>query len=197
MAKRKIKSHLLIRNKFLGSLLYFRDKSDRGCLKLSFKNKIADFVKYTDIPTTKLVPLKLDNPINLDISYKFEDNLLEIKKITDKKEKREFYKMPLPVSTCLFIVRMKDWSLLDSDDNKSNSPLILIPPSQNKSVVIIFSFFGTNGQPIAPAEYSCTMGTIDLPENNLNKFGIGIAEDKDKNEINNFIIKIPYQAKEI
>lgn len=194
MAKRKIKSHLLIENKFLGSLLYFKDKSDRGCLKLSFKNKIADFVKYTDIQTIKPVPLKLANSINIDISYKFKDSILEIKKIIDKKVEREFYKMPLPVSTHLFIIRIKDWSLLDSDDKKLHSPLILIPSSQNKSVAIIFSFFGINGQPIAPAEYSCTMGIIDLPENNLNKFGIGIVEDKDNNEINNFIIKIPYQA---
>lgn len=194
MAKQKIKSHLLIEDKFLGSVLYFKDKSNRGCLKFSFKNKIADFIKYTDIPTTKPVPLKLDTPINLDISYKFEDSLLEIKKIIDKKEEREFYKMPLPVSTSLFIIRIKDWSLLDTDDKKSHSPLVLTPPSKNNSVAIIFSFFDVNGKPITQSEYPCTMGIIDLPESNLNKLGIGISEDKDNNEINNFIIKIPYQA---
>lgn len=194
MAKQKIKSHLLIGDKFLCSILYFKDKSDRGCLKISFKNKIADFIKYTDVPTTKPVPLKSDTPINLDISYKFKDSLLEIKKVVNKKEKREFYKMPIPVSTSLFIIRIKDWNLLDDDDKKSHSPLILTPPSQNKNVAIIFSFFDVNGKPITQNEYPCTMGIIDLPENNLSKFGIGIAEDKDNNEINNFIIKIPYPA---
>lgn len=192
MAKKKIKSHLLIEDKFLGSILYFKDKFNRGCIKLSFKNKIADFVKYTDTPTTKPVPLKLDSSINLDISYKFKDSLLEIKKVVNKKWVREFYKIPIPVSTCLFIIRIKDWSLLD-DDKKSHSPLILTPPSQNKSVAIIFSFFNINGQPISPTEYPCTMGIIDLPEDNLSKFCIGIAEDKNNNEINNFIIKIPYK----
>lgn len=192
MTKQKIKSHLLIGDKFLGSLLYFKDKSNRGCLKLSFKNKIADFVKYTDIPTTKPVPLKLDNPISLDISYKFEDNLLEIKKVVNKIVEREFHKMPIPVSTCLFIIRIKDWSLLDCDNKKTNSSLVLEPPSQNKSAAIVFSFFGINGKPITH-DYPCNMGIIDLPENDLKQFGIGIAEDNN-NELNNFIIKIPYQA---
>lgn len=193
MAKQKIKSHLLIEDKFLCSILYFKDKYDLGCLKLSFKNKIADFVKYTDISSTKPVPLKLDNPINLDISYKFNDNLLEIKKIVNKKIEREFYKMPIPVSTYLFIIKIKNWNLLDFDDKKSNNPLVLKSPGKNKSVAIIFSFVGVNGEPITPKEYACTMGIIDIPKENFNKFCIGIAEDKNNIEINNFIIKIPYQ----
>ena len=84
----KIKSHLLIGNKFLGSLLYFKDASGRGCLKLSFKNKIADFVVGSDVPTTLPAPAMLTDPITLDVSYKFEDSLLEVKKMLNGKPDR-------------------------------------------------------------------------------------------------------------
>ncbi|OGZ16508.1 MAG: hypothetical protein A3H76_04425 [Candidatus Lloydbacteria bacterium RIFCSPLOWO2_02_FULL_54_12] len=185
------KSHLLIQNKFLGSLLYFKDRDGRGCLKLSFKNKIAGFVKGTAVPTTLPVPLKLADPISLDVSYKFQDSLLQVKKIVNGKTEREFYKIPLPVSTCLFIIRIKDWHLLD-DAKLSNSPLVLTPPSLSNSVAIVFSFLGANGQPIAPREYNCLMGTIDLPEDPLKTFCVGITEDPNNNESNGFIIQIPF-----
>lgn len=193
MKRNIIKSHLLIGHKFLGALLYFKDEDDRGCLKLSFKNKIADFVKGTDVPTTKLVPVKLNNPIQLDISYKFLDSLLEVKKIINKIVEREFYKISLPVKTPLFILKIKDWHLLD-DAKLSKYPLILTPPNQVNSIAIVFSFLSANGQPIAPKEYSGPMGTIDLPETGigLNKFCIGIAEDKNNDGTNNFIIKLPF-----
>lgn len=191
MKKDTIKSYLLIGHKFLGTLLYFKDKADRGCLKLSFKNKVADFVKGTDVPTTKPTLLKLNSPIQLDISYKFQDSTLELKKIINGKPEREFYKIPVPIQTSLFILQIKDWHLLD-DAKPSNQPLILAPPSQCNSVAIVFSFLGTDGQPIAPKEYSVPMGTIDLPESDLNKFCIGIAEDKSNNETNSFIIKLPF-----
>ena len=191
MKKDTIKSHLLIGHKFLGTLLYLKDKDGRGCLKLSFKNKIADFVKGTDVPTMKPVPVKLNNLIQLDISYKFQDSLLEVKKIINGKPEREFYKIPVPISTSLFILQIKDWHLLDNTE-PSILPLVLTPPNQCNSVAIVFSFLGADGQPIAPKEYSSPMGTIDLPENSLNKFCIGIAEDKSNNETNNFILKLPF-----
>jgi hypothetical protein len=187
---KEIKSYLQIDQKFLGTLLYFKDKSNRGCIKLSFKNKISDFVKGTNIQTTLPVLAKLSTPISLDVSYKFQDGLLEVKKIINGKIDREFYKVSLPISTCLFIIRIKDWSLLDNAKT-SSSPLLLTPPSPNKSVAIIFSFFGTNGLPIAPKGYDCVMGIIDLPEAPLDKFCIGIAEDPNNNEINGFTIEIP------
>lgn len=189
--KQTIKSHLLIQNKFLGSLLYFKDKDGRGCLKLSFKNKIAGFVKATDVPTALPVLLKLDDPISLDISYKFQDSLLEIKKVINGRIQREFYKIPLPVSTCLFIIRIKDWNSLN-DAQRTASPLVLTPPSGSNSIAIVFSFLGANGQPIAPKEYDCLMGTIDLPENPLKTFCIGIAEDSNKDEVNGFIVQVPF-----
>lgn len=189
---KKIKSHLLINNKFLASLLYFKDKNGRGCLKLSFKNKIADFVKGTDVPTTLPVLSRLTNPITLDISYKFVDNLLEVKKIVNSKTEREFYKVPLPIQTCLFLIRIKDWQQLD-DAPQSSSPLVLTPPSTGNSVVVVFSFLSGNGQSIAPKEYNCIMGTIDLPESSLRTFCIGIANDPVNNDPNGFLLQIPFQ----
>lgn len=193
MKKSIIKSYLLIGHKFLGTLLYFKDKDGRGCLKLSFKNKIADFSKGTDVPTTKLVPLKLNHPIQLDISYKFQNSLLEVKKIINEKTEREFYKISLPVKTALFVLRIKDWRLLD-DAKSSKYPLILTPPNRGNSIAIVFSFLSASGQPIAPKEYPSSMGTVDLPETGigLNKFCIGITEDKTNNGTNGFIIELPF-----
>ena len=187
--KQKIKSYLQIQDKYLGTLLYFKDTQNRGCIKLSFKNKITGFVKETNIKTNLPVPAKLDRPISLDISYKFEDSLFEVKKIIDRKLEREFYKIPLPISTYLFIIRIKDWHNLDKAEPSTN-PLILTP-KQSSSVAIVFSFLGTNGKPIAPKEYNCLMGTIDLPESPLSTFCIGIAEDTN-NEKNAFIVQFPY-----
>lgn len=175
----------------MGTLLYFQDRANRGCLKLSFKNKIDGFVKMTDVPTTMPVPVKLTDPMGLDISYKFQDSLLEVKKIIGGKIEREFYKIPLPISNYLFIVRIKDWHLLD-DAEVSDSPLTLTPPDD--SVAITFSFCGENCLPFQAPQYHCTagMGTISLPESPLNQLCIGIAEDVNPDIINDFNLMIPY-----
>ena len=187
----KIKSRLLIGNKYLGSLIYFKDADGRGCLKLSFKNKIADFNVGSDVPTILPAPAKLTDPITLDVSYKFQDSLLEVKKMVNGTPDPAFYKITLPVTTCLFLIRIKDWRLLD-DATPSKSPLVLTPPSQSNSVAVIFSFLGANGQPIAPKEYSTIMGTIDLPEDPLKTFCIGIADDPTNNDPNGFLLQIPF-----
>lgn len=189
----KIKSRLLIGGKYLGSLLYFKDAEGRGCLKLSFKNKIADFNVGSDVPTTLLALPKETDPITLDVSYKFPDSLLEVKKMVDGKPDpdRAFYKITLPVTTCLFLIRIKDWHLLD-DATPSTSPLVLTPPSASNSVVVVFSFLGANGQPIAPKEYNTMMGTVDLPEDPLKTFCIGIADDPNNTDPNGFLLQIPF-----
>ena len=194
----KKKSHLLIQNKFLGALLYFKDKDGRGCLKLSFKNKIAGFVKSTDVGTTMPVALKLDDPISLDVSYKFQDSLLEVKKIVNGKIEPEFYKIPLPISGYLFFIKIKDWRLLD-DVPQSNNALVLTPPTGSISVVIIFSFADLNGLPSKPPQYDCPigMGAIDLPENHLNQFFIGIAEDPDNSSANGFNLYVPFPPEKL
>ncbi|TXI92369.1 MAG: hypothetical protein E6Q34_06550 [Burkholderiaceae bacterium] len=193
----EIKSHLLIGNKYLGSLLYFKDAQGRGCLKLSFKNKVADFTRGTDVPTTLPVPVKRTDPTTLDISYKFPDSLLEVKEIVNGKTERAFYNVPLPISGILFMIRIKDWQTLDDDQPKPN-PLVLTPPTNKNSVVIIFSFLGENGLPFTAGGYQPVegMGTIDLPENPLNTFCIGLAEDPNNNSTNGFELIVPLPKKD-
>lgn len=193
----EIKSHLLIGNKYLGSLLYFKDAQGRGCLKLSFKNKVADLTRGTDVPTTLPVPIKRSDPTTLDISYKFEDSLLEVKEIVNGKTERAFYNVPLPISGILFMIRIKDWQALD-DDQPKPSPLVITPPTNTNSVAIMFSFLGENGLPFTTGGYQPVegMGTIDLPESPLNKFCIGLAEDPSNNSANGFELMVPLPKKD-
>ncbi|MFA6386375.1 MAG: hypothetical protein WCW04_01210 [Candidatus Paceibacterota bacterium] len=178
MSKKDKKSRILIGDRLLGTLLYTRDKKNRGYLKFSIKNKIINFVKSTDVPTKLPVVLKLNKPTSLEISYKFKDRLLGIKRMVDGKFEREFYKVIIPIESCLFILRVKDYSFYDKYI-KNKDVLVLNPPSiNNKSVAIIFSFLGKNGAPFSHPDYNCgMMGMIDLPEIELNKLCIGIAED--------------------
>ena len=138
------------------------------------------------------MPIKRTNPTTLDISYKFPDNLLEVKEIVNGKTERAFYKVPLPVSGVLFMIRIKDWQTLDNDQPKPN-PLVLTPPTNTNNVVIIFSFLGENGLPFTAGGYQPTegMGTIDLPESPLNMFCIGLAEDPNNNSANGFELVVP------
>lgn len=189
-----MKSYIQIDGKYLGTLLYFKDAAGRGCIKLSFGNKIGGFVKMTDVPSTMPVPLKLTDPMSLDISYKFADSLLEVKKIINGKIEREFYKIPLPISNYLFIVRIKDWKTLD-DAELSDNPLVLTPPSAtNPSVAVTFSFLGENSLPFQAPQYQCPMGMrpTDLPESPLNKFCIGIGEDANPDPVNGFNLMVSY-----
>jgi len=172
-----IKSHLLVQDRFIAALLYFKDKNGRGHLKLSFKNKLQGFTKGTDLRTTLPVPAKLNIPIGIDVSYKFLDSLLEVKKIVDHKIEREFYDVVLPIQTCLFVVKIKDWKSLDISTAAKN-PLILDPPTDDKGIAVVFSFLNNEGRPVTPKEYSSLMGVIDLPETfPMNKFCIGVSGD--------------------
>lgn len=113
------------------------------------------------------------------------------------KPDRAFYPVPLPVSNCLFFIRIKDWNLLD-DAETSDSPLILKAPNTGGSVVIIFSFLGENGQPFVPPQFSVAgMYPIDVPETPLDTFCIGIAEDPANTSVNGFEIHIPYPKQNI
>ena len=196
MKTKKIKSHLLIENRILGSLVYFTDKEGRGCLKLSFKNKIADFVIGTNVPTSLPAPLALTTPITLDLSYKFQDHLLEVKKMIDKKPQPNFFNVPSPFKSWLFTIKLRDWHLLEIYKKKPRSPLHLTPPSANPSIIVIFSFLGAEGSPFKPHEYDCRMGTIKLPRTSDDTFCIGVAEDVNPSQTNDFIIGIPFPLKD-
>ncbi len=143
------------------------------------------------------VPIKRTDPTTLDISYKFPDSLLEVKEIVNGKTERAFYDVPLPISGILFMIRIKDWQVLDDDQPKPN-PLVLTPPTNTNSVVIMFSFLGENGLPFTAGGYQPAegMGMIDLPESPLNKFCIGLAEDPNSNSANGFELMVPFPKKD-
>ncbi len=196
MSKPLIKSRLLLGNKHLGALFYDKKGDGRGYLKLSFKNKIAGFVKGSDVPTTMPASLKLEEPVKIELSYKFNDNLFSVKKIIDgRKPAYEFYKVSVPPQTCLFYLRIKDWHLLD-DASHSPNPLVLNLSGNCNSIAVIFSFLDKNERPLSPPEYSDTlMGCIDLPEKKLKRLCIGVAPDPNNNESNNIVIMLPLLAK--
>ncbi|HUX35551.1 MAG TPA: hypothetical protein VMV71_00795 [Candidatus Paceibacterota bacterium] len=190
--KGTIKSHLLIGNKFLGALVYFKDAQGRGALKLSFKNKFMGFNRGSDVMTTLPVPLKATTPVSLDLSYKFLDSILELKKMDNGKIEPEFYDVPIPISQCLFFLRIRDWRSQLEDDSPSKNPLVLTPPSEGKDAAVVFSFLAPNGRPPVPRGYECLMATITLPENPLNTFCIGVLNDANPNpNPNDFAIYIP------
>jgi hypothetical protein len=189
MSNVKIKSHLLIGNRFLGTFFYDKDVVSRGYFKLSFANKIMGFVTGSDVMTTLPVLPKLTTPVHLELSYKFEDSLLEVEKIISGKKERAFYDVKIPISSCLFYIRIKQWQSLDVAQYPEN-PLVLDPSTKGDSVAIIFSFIGPNGKPFSPG-YDCLMGMIDIPENPLKRFCIGIAADDGSTNPNDISVYIP------
>jgi len=194
MSKKDIKSRVLIGDRLIGTLLYTTDKNGKGYLKFSLKNKLANFVKsaevLVDVPIKYLTTLKLTEHTSIEISYKFQDSLLELKRIVSGKLDREFHKIPLPVKSFLFILRIKDYHFYDKY-SKNRDVLVLPPPRNgNKSVAVLFSFIGEQGVPFKHPKYNFGLcGVIDLPEKNLNKLCIGITEDKyESNQSVEFII---------
>jgi hypothetical protein len=192
MSRPFIKSRLQIGNKLLGDLFYDKDAEGRSYIKLSFNNKIAGLFKWSNVPTLKPALLKSDQPTRLEVSYKFPDNLFALKMLTNGKWNREFHKMPLPHTSCLFIVRIKDPNLLteSTDDGRA----LVLDPLEGSAVSIIFAFPGSDGIPRVPLEYpGLRMASIDLPESPLNKLWIGIANDPSNNFKEGFVLSFPFQ----
>ncbi len=196
MSKPLLKSHILVGEKLLGSLFYFKDTKGRSSLKLSFKNKIGNFSMWADSEHLKN---KLELPpstedVSFDLSYKFTDNLLEIKRQVGEKIERHFHKIPFPPKNYLFILKIKDWHILNDATHKVDT-LSLNLPDHNSSLSVFFSFLGTNGLPFAPEDYLQEIGrtiSADLPETDFPKICIGTVENKNNTELYNLVIKIPY-----
>lgn len=130
--------------------------------------------------------------VGLDISYKFRDSLLEVKKVSEGKVIREFYAVPLPMKACLFTLQLRDWEMLDVCTNPPEWPLSLTPSGPSNSVVVIFSFLGPEGLPLKPPQYDCPiMRSIELPEEVNNSFWIGIAGDPNPSLTHDFVLGIP------
>ncbi len=196
MAKPLLKSHILLGSKLLGSLFYFKDTEGRSSLKLSFKNKLGSFTMWADSEhlKNKLALPASNEEVSFDLSYKFADNLLEVKRQIGIKIERHFHKIPFPPKNYLFILKIKDWHILNEAIDTKDS-LTLNLPDHTDSVSVFFSFLGVNGLPFAPEDYMQEMGrtvSADLPEADFPKICIGTVEDNNNTESYNLVIKIPY-----
>jgi hypothetical protein len=191
------KAHILLNDKFLGSLIYMKDNKDRAYLKLSFKKKVSDYVKWTDIATTLPAELEKTEHASFDVSYKFEDNLLEVKRQVGSNEDRSFYHVPFPPNNLLFILKIKDWHTLDTVIHGPQDLILPISDQQN-TAFIFFSFVAPNGLPFTPGKLVGTEFRItcaDLPEKDFPKICVGIAEIPDDGEVLGMVLKIPYPIK--
>jgi hypothetical protein len=198
MSKPISKSYITLNDKLLGSLLYLKDKNGKSYLKFSFKNKTKNLIKWSDTPTLLPAELQQEEEVSVDLSFKFEDKLLEYKRQIGEKITREFYKVNFPTDNLLFIAKLRDIHLLDDAPTKGDKiPLVIGDPT--KTAFIYFSFTSDNGLPFTPGELLQIDGAeikviaADLPEKDFPYLCVGITEVPNDTEPYNLIIKIPYQ----
>jgi hypothetical protein len=188
-------------NRLLGSLIYFLDSKDRPCLKISFKNKVGGAKmwskdRFTDTETELANDFQ---DLSLDVSYKFQDGLLELKReVPGNKPERKFLLVPQPPTSYLFLVRINDLEILNIA-TLAEDHLVLEPPVTTKQVAVFFSFAGADGRPLLPDEYANDYGKSiiqEIPhEKPYDKIWIGIVEDTPHTYPFNLLIKIPEYKK--
>ncbi|MBU6370832.1 MAG: hypothetical protein KGH93_01645 [Patescibacteria group bacterium] len=186
-------------NHLLGTVLYYKDTKGRPCLKFSIKAKMIGDLWVQDKKTGEkksFLPTP-SSEMSGDISYKFKDNLLEIKtEVPGERPRRLMTEVPVPPENYLFLIRLKDWEHLPIETPDENA-LILAPSWSCKEVVIFTSFAGVEGKPFFPgdeilkAKEGRTI-TLDLPlEKPFSRIYIGIGEDIGNDEKYPLIIKAP------
>lgn len=194
------KCHLILgEDKLLGSLLLLKDKNSRDALKFSLKSKLDQTTVWHDDLLTgerKKLEEPKGNPLSFDISYKFSDNLLEIKREIPKQEPfRKFLKLEPPFKSYLFALRIQNWqTTLPRVHVKADSLLLMANPDEEK-VIVFFSFLGENGLPFLDSNYMNEKGrtiAADLPfPPPFSKICIGVAPDPDNNEEMDLTFQIP------
>lgn len=186
-------------NRALGSLLYFKDRDQRYCLKLSFKNKVSPTRIWKENLESKEITNSIDSQISqsIDISYKFVDSILEIKtESIGNKPTPRFIKVPNPPQSNLFFIRIKDWQGLEEVKVKEED-LLLEPPTPFKSIAVIFSFSSQIHKPFMAAEYAKNINgrtkCYEIPFQNFpyDKLWVGITEDSQPEIEFNLAIKVP------
>jgi hypothetical protein len=138
----------------------------------------------------------LTSPIRVELTYKFEDEILMVKKIP-KKDKPTYavYSSPIPANTVLFYLRIKDWRSL-SVSGATSSPLIL-PEQESEDIAVIFSFAGQGGRPYSTPYEDVTMGEIRFPNAKVSRFYVGTTPDPDNTGQDGLRIYIPYLSKAV
>lgn len=200
----EMKKHLFLEgNRLLGSLLYYQDAQGRPYLKFSIKHKVAGNLWVQERKTGKeksFLPTQAAE-MSADASYKFADNLLELKtQIPGERPRPLMTEVPTPPQNYLFMIRLKDWEHLPVDIPDADS-LMLAPPWSCNEIVIFISFPGVEGKPFMPEdgvmkEVEGRTIVINLPlAAPYDKVWIGIGEDKGNNEKYPLTIKGPNYRK--
>ncbi len=187
--------------KLVGSFLFFNDAAGRPCFKFSLKPKLgAAEVSFEDKNTGERTKLTVAPPpeMSVDVSYKFDDRLLELKRQEPgKSPERHFIKTPEVPIAYLFSVRIKNCELLPVIPVEPGM-FELKPPISAEKVAVIFSFVGEEGRPFMIDEYLKAEGRtiiIDLPNNPpFDKLYVGVVGESENNEPYDLTIKAPNYA---
>jgi len=188
---------LLIGNKWLGSVLYFLDSKKRAHLKVTVKTKIggANLWRLDIASGEKTSLMEPDSEyVSLDISYKYEDSLIEIKQEKSaQKTKRKFVKIPLPVVVYLFTLKIKDWQYCSTVAVQESD--IIITTKGETGIVIFFSFPSEDGKAFVDPKYIGKTGRlipIDLPTSPpRNKLLIGFTEEDLSTQDEDLTFQVP------
>ena len=196
----KMKKRLFLNgNHFLGDLVYYEDAEKRPSLKFSIKHKMSGdlWVQERDTGKTKSFLSNKCLEMSGDISYKFRDNLLELKtELPGNEPQRLMTEVPTPPQNYLFMIRLKDWGHLPVRVPDTDS-LMLAPNWPCEEIVIFVSFAGIEDKPFMPEDgvmkkIEGRTILIDLPlQKPYDKVWIGIGEDSGNMEKYPFIIKAP------
>jgi hypothetical protein len=199
MNKILLKKYLFLEgNRLLGALIFYEDSEGRPCLKLSIEHKIGQGDLWVEeLKTEKQKSFLPTTPQEMsgDISYKFADNLLEIKtQVPGERPRPVMTEVPTPPKDYLFAIRLKDWEHLPIGLPDKDA-LILAPLWSCKEIVIFCSFAGVEGKPFMPEQglmknIEGRIFIVDLPlAQPYDKIWIGVGEDSGNRERHSMTIK--------
>jgi hypothetical protein len=186
-------------NHLLGAVLFYEDASGRPCLKFSIQHKMVGDLWVQERKTGKEVSFLTDSSraMSVDVSYKFADNLLEIKTEAPGERPRPLMtEVPTPPQNYLFLIQVRDWGHLPVETPSADA-IVLETPWPCKELVIFVSFAGVESKPFMPEsgvmkEVEGRTIVIDLPLSTpYDKIWIGIGEDSGNTEQYPLTVKAP------
>ncbi len=205
MNKILLKKYLFLEgNRSLGALILYEDAEGRRCLKLSIEHKIGQGDLWVVENKTGRQKSFLPTPpqeMSGDISYKFANNLLELKtQVPGERPRVLITEIPTPPKNYLFAIRLKDWEHLPVGLPDKDT-LILAPPWSCKEIVIFCSFAGVEDKAFMPEQgliknIEGQIFIVDLPlPKPYDKIWVGIGEDSGNQERHPITIKAPNYRK--
>ena len=135
--------------------------------------------------------------MSVDVSYKFTDNLLEVKtEVPGERPRPLMTEVPTPPQNYLFLIRVRDWGHLPVETPNADA-IVLAAPWSCKELVIFVSFAGIEGKPFMPEpgvmkKVEGRTIVIDLSLSApYDKVWLGIGEDSGNNEQYPLTVKAP------